>query len=182
MALDRFFAEYRAASGLPHRPHERAHARRDYRAQAERTIRPALGTLKIADVDSPRYRARRRASAPRVQRNRTLGAGVSRLFNLFEAWEYRPQHIPTPPAALRSSPRGTARPRRWRRPKWQALVGGARRRCDDVHPAPVAAIRFAVDDRPGASARSVGASSGNTSHPETGSDRFAGHEDRPARP
>lgn len=83
--LDRFFAEFaprRIADGLLS---ERTV--RDYRAQAERTVRPALGAIKIEAVtraDVERAVAKR---AP-VQRNRTV-AFVSRLFNVFEDWEWR---------------------------------------------------------------------------------------------
>ena len=86
--LDRFFGEFVPRRIEAGRLTERT--ARDYRAQADRTIRPALGALKIADVtrdDIERAVAKR---AP-VQRNRTL-ALLSRVFNLFEAWEYRPQH------------------------------------------------------------------------------------------
>ena len=131
--VDRFFAEFvprRIADG---RMSERT--QRDYRAQAERTIRPALGTLKIADVtrlDIERAVAKR---AP-VQRNRTL-ALLSRLFNLFEAWEYRPQH--TNPARGIEKVREEPRDRTLAPSEIQAL-GVALDNCDDVFAA--AAIRF----------------------------------------
>ena len=86
--LDRFFGEYvprRIADG---RMSDRT--RYDYDKQANRTIRPALGGVKIAAVtrhDVEQVVAKR---GP-VQRNRTL-ALISRLFNLFETWELRPQH------------------------------------------------------------------------------------------
>ncbi len=86
--LDRFFGEYvprRIADG---RMSDRT--RYDYEKQANRTIRPALGDMKIAAVtrhDVERAVAKR---GP-VQRSRTL-ALLSRLFNLFETWELRPQH------------------------------------------------------------------------------------------
>ena len=60
---------------------------------------PGLGNLKIADVtraDVERAVAKR---AP-VQRNRTL-AFISRVFTVFEQWEYRPQHT-NPGAACRA--------------------------------------------------------------------------------
>ena len=83
--LDRFFGEFaprRIADGLLS---ERTV--RDYREQAARTIRPALGAMKIAAVTRADIE---RAVAKRgpVQRNRTI-AFASRLFNVFEDWEWR---------------------------------------------------------------------------------------------
>ena len=85
-ALDRFFGEYAPRRIADGRMSDRTF--NDYRKQANLTIRPALGKLKVPDVtraDIERAVAKR---AP-VQRNRTL-ALLSRLFNLFEAWEIRP--------------------------------------------------------------------------------------------
>ena len=65
---------------------------RDYRKQALRHIVPVLGELRISDVtrqDVERLAASMEGSP--VQRNRVL-ALLSRLFNLFERWELRPQH------------------------------------------------------------------------------------------
>ncbi len=61
----------------------------DYRKQAELTILPALGRMKIKNVTRQDVE---RAVAPRapVQRNRTL-ALISRLFNLFDEWGWRAQ-------------------------------------------------------------------------------------------
>ena len=83
--LDRFFGEFvprRMADGRM-----AAGTVREYGKQARLTIRPALGAMKIeavtrADVE--------RAVAKRgpVQRNRTI-AFASRLFNVFESWEWR---------------------------------------------------------------------------------------------
>ena len=86
--LDRFFDEYvprRIADG---RMSERT--RYDYQKQAGRTLRPKLGTMKIVDVTRHDIERALAKVAP-VQRNRQL-ALASRLFNLFEAWEWRPQH------------------------------------------------------------------------------------------
>lgn len=86
--LDLFFSDY-----VPRRIADGRMAPRtakDYRAQADRTIRPGIGTMKIAEVtrhDIERTVAKR---AP-VQRNRTL-ALLSRLFTWFEHTELRPQH------------------------------------------------------------------------------------------
>ena len=111
---------------------------REYRNQANRYVHPAIGNLRIAEVkraDIERMVAR----LPRVQRNRVL-ALASRLFNLFEVWEWRPQY---------SNPcRGVERAREEPRDRVltaselsalaKALKGAVER-----HPGPVAAIRFA---------------------------------------
>ena len=70
--------------------------RYDYGKQADRTIRPALGTMKIAEVTRADVE---RAVAKRgpVQRNRTI-ALLSRLFAEFERWEWRAEG--TNPARL----------------------------------------------------------------------------------
>ncbi len=86
--LDRFFDEWvprRIADG---RLSERTAY--DYRKQAGRTLRPKLGEVKIADVTRHDIERALAKVAP-VQRNRQL-ALARRLFNLFETWEYRPQH------------------------------------------------------------------------------------------
>ena len=131
--LDRFFEEYvprRMADGRM-----RDRTRYDYGKQADRTIRPALGKLKIVDVTRHDIK---RAVAPRapVQRNRTL-ALLSRLFNLFEDWEYRPQH--TNPCRGIDKAKEEPRDRVIRPSELQAL-GEALSRAHDPHP--VAAIRF----------------------------------------
>ena len=89
--LERFFAEYvptRLAAG------RMAQGTVDnYRQQAARYLRPALGQRRIADIerhDIERMVAPLTTTAP-VQRNRVL-AFTSRLFRLFEDWELRPQH------------------------------------------------------------------------------------------
>lgn len=86
--LDRFFAEYAPRRIADGRLSQRTVV--DYRRQSNRTVRPALGSMKIADVT--RHDIERAiAKCGRVQRNR-VRAFLSRLFNLFEEWEYRPQH------------------------------------------------------------------------------------------
>ena len=107
----------------------------DYRAQANRTVRPGLGNLKIADVtraDVERAVAKR---AP-VQRNRTL-AFISRVFTVFEQWEYRPQH--TNPARLVERSREQPRDRVLAPSEIEA-IGRALDACDD--PFAAAALRF----------------------------------------
>ena len=64
----------------------------DYRKQYRRYIGPALGSLRVADVSRADVeKFTRRVAHARVQRNRVL-ALLSRLFNLAEIWEFRPQH------------------------------------------------------------------------------------------
>ena len=131
--LDRFFREYAPRRIEQGRMSERTLA--DYRAQAERTVRPGLGNLKIADVtrdDVERAVAKR---AP-VQRNRTL-ALISRLFSVFEQWEYRPQH--TNPARLVERSREQPRDRVLA-PSEMEAIGAALAACDD--PFAAAALRF----------------------------------------
>ena len=86
--LDRFFDEYAPRRIADGRLSERT--ANGYRKQAGRTLRPKLGTMKIKDVTRRDIELALAKVAP-VQRNRQL-ALASRLFNLFEAWEYRPQH------------------------------------------------------------------------------------------
>ena len=87
-AMERFFAEdgpRLVASGRMVQ-----NTLTDYRKQAERHIRPVLGSLKVADVkrnDVERMLARIKG---RIQRNR-VQVLTSRLFAAFEGWEIRPQ-------------------------------------------------------------------------------------------
>ena len=131
--LDRFFDEYAPRRVADGRLSERTLY--DYRKQAGRTIRPALGTMKIADVTRRDIEIAVAKVAP-VQRNRHL-ALASRLFNLFEAWEYRPQH--TNPVRGIEKAREEPRDRVLAPSEVQAL-GAALDKIDD--PIPVAAIRF----------------------------------------
>ena len=83
--LDRFFGEFverRMADGLM-----APRTVRDYRNQADRTVRPALGAMKIASVARHDIEDAVAKRGP-VQRNRTV-AFLSRLFNTFEDWEWR---------------------------------------------------------------------------------------------
>ncbi len=86
--FDRFFEEYAPRRIADGRMSERTLY--DYRKQANRSVLPVLGKMKVAEVTRADIE---RTVAPRapVQRNRTL-ALLSRVFNLFETWEYRPQH------------------------------------------------------------------------------------------
>ena len=111
----------------------------EYGYQARGIIRPALGDLKIANV-TRQHVERMIEPLPRVQRNRTL-ALVSRLFRLFESWEWRPQH---------SNPvRGIERAREEARdrvltPSELAALAAALNDMNEKFPATVAAIRFAA--------------------------------------
>ena len=77
---------------------------------------------------------------PKVQRNRVL-ALVSRLFTLFETWEWRPQN--TNPARGIERAREEARDRTFSPTELSALAE-ALRQWEDRHPAQVAAIRLAA--------------------------------------
>ena len=88
--VERFFSEY-----VPHRQavgrlSERTE--RNYRRQWERTVKavPGFGSRKIKEVTRQDIEQAVASRGP-VERNRTV-AFLSRVFNLFEAWELRPQH------------------------------------------------------------------------------------------
>ena len=135
--LERFFGKYvparQAIGRLAPKTVE------EYGYQARGVIRPALGDLKIANV-TRQHVERMIEPLPRVQRNRTL-ALVSRLFRLFESWEWRPQH---------SNPvRGIERAREEARdrvltPSELAALAAALNDMNEKFPATVAAIRFAA--------------------------------------
>ena len=111
----------------------------DYRNQVELTILPALGDRRISDVTRSDVE---RAVAPRapVQRNRTL-ALISRLFNLFEDWEWRQQN--TNPA--RRIEKAREQPRdRVLAPSELAALAAALNELAEPYPASVAAIRCAA--------------------------------------
>ena len=88
--LDRLFGEW-----APERiklGKNKASTIREYRLQADKYVRPAIGKLAIADVTRQHVEAMvRRLSNRPTQRNRVL-AFTSRAFSLFEAWEWREQH------------------------------------------------------------------------------------------
>lgn len=64
----------------------------DYRKQYRRHIEPDLGAVRVADVSRGAVeKLVRRLSHVPMQRNRTL-ALLSRLMNVAEQWEMRPQH------------------------------------------------------------------------------------------
>ena len=137
--LDRFFAEYvpeRIATGRMTET-----TARKYRNQADNYLRPALAKRRVADVTRPDIDAmvKRLARTPTL-RNRVL-AFTSRLFNLFETWEWRGQH---------SNPvRGIDRAREEARdrilsPTEIAALSTALAEADAVNPASISAIRFAA--------------------------------------
>ena len=135
--VQRFFEEYvprRIADG---RMSERTKS--DYRKQATLTILPGLGNRKIAGVTRADIE---RAVAPRapVQRNRTV-ALISRLFNLFEDWEWRVQN--TNPARRIEKAREEPRDRVLA-PSELAALAASLNGLEDKYPAPVAAIRVAA--------------------------------------
>ena len=135
--LDRFFDEY-----VPTRLAIGRMAPRTvqiYRSQAKLYIRPALGKRRVADV---RRRDVERAvrRLPHATRNRVL-ALVSRVFNLFETWEWRPQH--TNPARGVERAREEARDRVLDSRELEAL-SAALEGLEERFPASVAAIRVAA--------------------------------------
>ena len=122
--LDRFFAEF-----VPERIAEGRMTdttARKYRTQADGYLRPALGRMRASDVTrhDVEAMAKRLARTPTL-RNRVL-AFASRVFRLFEDWEWRPQH---------SNPvRSVSRAREWARDRVLA-------------PSELAALAAALDDR-----------------------------------
>ncbi len=86
--LDRFLTEY-----MPQRVEKSRMAERtalEYTRQIKRDIRPVLGRKRIADVTKSDVE-RVLKPLPPIMANR-VQALLSRLFNLFEDWELRPQH------------------------------------------------------------------------------------------
>ena len=135
--IDRFFNEFAPARVEMGRMTPRTVS--DYQHQVRRYIAPALGRRKIADV-TRRHVEVMVESLPRVQRNRVL-ALTSRLFSLFEAWEWRPQNAN--PAKGIERAREEARDRILS-PTEIAALSAALNDAVERHPAPVAAIRFAT--------------------------------------
>lgn len=133
-AVERFFSEYvprRIADGRMTET-----TAYDYRNQCERTILPGLGERKVARVTRADIEGIV-ANCPPVQRNRTL-ALLSRLFNLFETWELRPQH--TNPVRGIERAREEPRDRVLSPTEIEALAAALAR--SDEDPAVIAAIRF----------------------------------------
>ena len=135
--LDRFFAEF-----VPERMRIGRLSRNTitvYRHQANKYLRPGIGKNKIQAIT--RHDVERMvAPLPPMQRNRTL-AFVSRLFNLFEEWELRPQN--SNPAKRIERTREEPRDRTLA-PSELAALSTALAEIENQYPAPVAAIRFAT--------------------------------------
>lgn len=112
---------------------------RDYRNQARRYLEPALGSRNVADITRRHVEEMVKPIAP-VQRNRVL-ALTSMLFNLFEVWQWRPQH--TNPCRGVERAREEAR-NRVLSPAELAALSDALHNAKQRHPGPVAAIRFAA--------------------------------------
>ena len=110
-----------------------------YRSQATLYIRPALGGRRVADVGRRDVESAV-GGLSSATRNRAL-AFVSRLFTLFETWEWRPQQ--TNP--VRGVERAREEPRdRVLDAAEVAALATALDRLDERFPASVAAIRVAA--------------------------------------
>ena len=137
--LDRFFDSYvpdRIATGRM--THSTATT---YRNQANKHLRPALGKRRVANVTRLDIENMvKRLTRTRTLRNRVL-AFTSRVFNLFEIWEWRPQH--TNPVRGVDRAREEARDRIFS-PSEIAALSEALTASESVNPASVAAIRFAA--------------------------------------
>ena len=112
---------------------------KDYRQQSLQYLVPALGAHKIRDV------TRRDVEAmveplTNVRRNRVL-ALASRLFTLFETWEWRPQN--TNPARGIERAREEPRDRTFSETELAAFAL-ALKDAEERYPAPVAAVRLAA--------------------------------------
>ena len=135
--LDRFFSEYaprRQALGRLS-----AKTIHEYRLAADKHVRPALGSLKVAAVT--RHDIERMVDGLRpATRNRVL-AFTSRLFTLFEAWEWRQQGANPCRGVERAVE--VARDRTLSTAELAALARALDAR-EERFPASVAAIRFAA--------------------------------------
>ena len=135
--LQRFFDEYVPGRIAIGRLSERTV--RDYRQQTRQCVRPALGELRVEDVDRHDVEHMVGSLTP-VRRNRVL-AFTSRLFSVFEAWEWRSQN--SNPCRGIERAREEPRDRILSSDELQALsvaLGAAQAR----YPGPVAAIHFAA--------------------------------------
>ena len=138
-ALDKFFNEWapdRIATGRLARSTLNA-----YRNQANNHLRPALGKRLVKDITRADIEAMtKRFTGVPTLRNRVL-ALTSRLFNLFEVWEMRPQY--TNP--VRGVDRTRLEPRdRTLAPSELATLAGALKDAEERNPAAVTAIRVAA--------------------------------------
>ena len=111
----------------------------DYRQQCKRYILPAIGKRRVADVKRHDIERMLKPLKP-VQRNR-VAVLTSGLFNLFESWEWRPQHS----NPVRGIERSRDQPRdRVLEPTELAVLAGALNDAEPSSPAAVAVIRFAA--------------------------------------
>ena len=137
--LDRFFREF-----VPERLAEGRMTRTTaakYRNQADNFLRPTLGRMRVADVTRHDIEAMAKRLADRATlRNRVL-AFASRLFRLFEDWEWRGQQ--TNPVRSVSRARERARDRVLARSELSALAAALDGRAES-EPFAVAAIRVAA--------------------------------------
>ena len=135
--LDRFFNEYapaRIKDGFL-----KQSTFNDYRQQANKYLRPALGRLRVADVKRSHIE---KAVEPisGVIRNRVLSL-TSILFNQFEDWEWRPQNT-NPTYGIK---RTREEPRdRVLLPSEMTQLAKALKLFEGQYPVSVAAIRFAA--------------------------------------
>ena len=135
--IERFFGEFLPGRIERGRMAERTAA--DYRQQCNRYILPAIGKRRVGDVKRHDIECMLKPLKP-VQRNR-VAALTSRLFNLFESWEWRPQHS----NPVRGIERAREQPRdRVLEPSELAALAGALNDSEPSSPAAVAAIRFAA--------------------------------------
>ena len=137
--LERFFDEFvpeRIATGRMTRT-----TAIKYRNQADNYLRPALGRRRAADVSRLDIEGMVKplARTPTL-RNRVL-AFTSRLFRLFEDWQWRPQH--TNPVRGVDRAREEARDRILS-PSEIAALSDALAAAESASPPSVAAIRFAA--------------------------------------
>ena len=172
--LDRFFDEY--APGRVRIGRMTSRTVQTYRNQAKLYVRPVLGKRRVAEVtrgDVERTVER----LPNATRNRVL-ALLSRLFNLFETWEWRPQH--SNPA--RGVERAREEPRdRVLDSRELAALSEALKQLDERFPASVAAVRVAaltglrISEVCGMQWQHVDFESGRVTLPETKTGRRAHH-------
>ena len=111
----------------------------DYGQQCKRVILPALGRVRVADVQRTDVERMVATLAP-VARNRVL-ALTSRLFRLFETWEWTPQQS----NPVRGVEHSREEPRdRVLAPSELGALAGALRSLASRYPVPVSAIYFAA--------------------------------------
>ncbi len=137
--LNRFFEEYAPDRNTSGSMKQTTVVK--YRNQADNYLRPALGKRLVSEINriDIENMAKRLKKTP-VLRNRVL-ALTSRLFNLFEVWEWRPQHTNPVRGILRT--RETPRDRILT-PDEIATLSKALTEVEAVIPVSVASIRVAA--------------------------------------